>query len=177
MSILVQLALTFAGVAFFSIGGASALIPEFYRQVVAVRGWMGDVDFAHMVALAQVAPGPNMLIVSLIGWRVAGVPGLLVSTAAIVGPPSLIAFFVGRALDRLKGAAWLAAAKAGLAPVVVGLMMASGLVTAQAANASILPWLITAGSALFMYLARRNPLWVIAGGAVLGVAASRLGWM
>ena len=177
MSILVQLALTFLGVAFFSIGGASALIPEFHRQIVAVRGWMTDADFAHMVALAQVAPGPNMLIVSLIGWRIAGAPGLLVSTAAIVGPPSLIAFGVGRALDQLKGAAWLAAAKAGLAPGVVGLMMASGLVTAQAANNSALPWLITAASALFMYLARRNPLWVIAGGAILGVAGSRLGFM
>lgn len=177
MSLLVQLALTFLGVAFFSIGGASALIPEFHRQVVAVRGWMGDSDFAHLVALAQVAPGPNMLIVSLIGWRVAGVPGLLVSTAAIVGPPSLIAFAVGRALDRLKGADWVAAAKSGLAPVVVGLMMASGLVTAQAANVSALAWGITLASALFMYLARRNPLWVIAGGALVGVAASRAGWM
>ena len=105
MTILVQLALTFLGVAFFSIGGASALIPEFYRQIVGIRGWMTASDFAHMVALAQVAPGPNMLIVSLIGWRVAGVPGMLVSTIAIVGPPSLIAFGVGRALDRLKDAA------------------------------------------------------------------------
>jgi chromate transporter len=74
MTILVQLALTFLGVAFFSIGGASALIPEFHRQIVGIRGWMTDADFAHMVALAQVAPGPNMLIVSLIGWRVAGFP-------------------------------------------------------------------------------------------------------
>ena len=56
MTILVQLALTFLGVAFFSIGGASALIPEFFRQIVGVRGWMTASDFAHMVALAQVAP-------------------------------------------------------------------------------------------------------------------------
>lgn len=177
MSILIQLALTFLGVAFFSIGGASALIPEFHRQVVGVRGWLTDADFAHMVALAQVAPGPNMLIVSLIGWRVAGAPGLLVSTIAIVGPPSIIAFAVGRVLDRLRNAAWLTAAKSALGPVVVGLMMASGLVTAQVANQSAAPWLITVAAALFMYKVRRNPLWVIAGGAILGVALSRLGLM
>lgn len=175
MTILVQLALTFLGVAFFSIGGASALIPEFYRQIVGIRGWMTDSDFAHMVALAQVAPGPNMLIVSLIGWRVAGVPGMLVSTIAIVGPPSLIAFAVGRAMDRLKDAAWLSAVKGALAPVVVGLMMASGLITAQAANHSAFLWVITGASALFMYVLRRNPLWVIGGGALLGIAAARLG--
>lgn len=175
MTILVQLALTFLGVAFFSIGGASALIPEFYRQIVGIRGWMTDSDFAHMVALAQVAPGPNMLIVSLIGWRVAGVPGMLVSTIAIVGPPSLIAFAVGRAMDRLKDAAWLSAVKGALAPVVVGLMMASGLITAQAANHSAFLWVITGASALFMYVLRRNPLWVIGGGALLGIAAARFG--
>jgi chromate transporter len=175
MTILVQLALAFLGVAFFSIGGASALIPEFHRQIVSVRGWMTDADFAHMVALAQVAPGPNMLIVSLIGWRVAGVPGMLVSTVAIVGPPSLIAFAVGRALDRLKDAAWLAAVKGALAPTVVGLMMASGLVTAQAANTAAFLWVLTVAAAVFMYVLRRNPLWVIAGGAIAGIAAGRLG--
>lgn len=175
MSLLIQLALTFLGVAFFSIGGASALIPEFYRQVVTVRGWMTASDFAHMVALAQVAPGPNMLIVSLIGWRVGGVPGMLVSTIAIVGPPSLIAFGVGRALDRLKDAVWLSAVKGALAPVVVGLMMASGLVTAQAANHAAFLWVLTAASAVFMYILRRNPLWVIGGGALFGIAAARLG--
>jgi chromate transporter len=175
MTIVVQLGLMFLGVAFFSIGGASALIPEFYRQVVSLRGWMTAADFAHMVALAQVAPGPNMLIVSLIGWRVGGVPGMLVSTVAIVGPPSVLAFAVGRGLDRLKDAAWLSAVKGALGPVVVGLMMASGLVTAQAANHTAILWGLTAAAAVFMYLLRRNPLWVIAGGAILGIAFSRLG--
>lgn len=175
MTILVQLALTFLGVAFFSIGGASALIPEFYRQIVTVRGWMSGADFAHMVALAQVAPGPNMMFVSLIGWRVAGVPGMLVSTVAIVGPPSVIAFAVGRVLNRLKDAAWLSAVKGALAPIVVGLMMASGLVTAQAANYADFLWVLTAVAAAFMYVLRRNPLWVIAGGALAGIALTRLG--
>ena len=175
MTLVLQLALMFVGVAFFSIGGASALIPEFYRQVVSVRGWMSGTDFAHMVALAQVAPGPNLLIVSLIGWRVAGIPGMLVSTIAIVGPPSLLAFGVGRVLDRLKDAAWLSAVKGALAPVVVGLMMASGLVTAQAANHAAILWALTGVAAVFMYVLRRNPLWVISGGALLGIGFGRLG--
>lgn len=175
MNLVLQLALSFLGVAFFSIGGASALIPEFHRQIVGEHGWLSDSDFAHMVALAQVAPGPNMLIVSLIGYRVAGVPGLLASTLAIVGPPSVIAFSVGRVLGRLQEARWLAAVKTGLAPVVVGLMLASGLITAQAANHSAVAWGLTGASAIFMYAVKRNPLWVIGGGALVGVAASRAG--
>jgi chromate transporter len=118
-----------------------------------------------------------MLIVSLIGWRVAGLPGLLVSTVAIVGPPSLLAFAVGRALGRLKDAAWLGVVKAALAPVVVGLMLASGLITAQAANHSAVGWVLTGLSAVFMYAVKRNPLWVIGGGALLGIAAGRAGLM
>ena len=177
MSLLGQLAVTFLSVAFFSIGGASALIPEFHRQVVGVRGWMSDSDFAHLVALAQVAPGPNMLIVSLLGLRVGGTPGLLISTLAIVGPPSVLAFFAGRAMHKLKDAAWLAAVKGALAPVVVGLMLASGLVTAQAANQSAFAWALTGASAIFMYALKRNPLWVIGGGALLGIAAGRAGLM
>ncbi|MFZ9501409.1 MAG: chromate transporter [Beijerinckiaceae bacterium] len=177
MSILAQLAVAFLSVAFFSIGGASALIPEFHRQIVGVRGWMSDADFAHLVALAQVAPGPNMLIVSLLGLRIAGGPGLLGSTLASVGPPSVLAFFVGRGMHKVKDAAWLAAVKGALAPVVVGLMVASGLVTAQAANHSAVAWGLTAASAVFMFSLKRNPLWVIGGGALLGIAAGRAGLM
>jgi chromate transporter len=100
---------------------------------------------------------------------------MLVATVAIVGPPSFIAFAVGRGIDRLKDAAWLSAVKGALAPVVVGLMMASGLITAQAANYAPLLWVLTAVSAVFMYTLRRNPLWVIGGGAILGIASARLG--
>ena len=105
----------------------------------------------------------------------ARLPGLLVSTLAIVGPPSVIAFFVGRGLDRLRDAPWLAAVKSALAPVVVGLMLASGVITAQAANNSALAWAMTAGAALFMYATKRNPLYVIGAGALLGIAAGRAG--
>ncbi len=167
----------FFSTAFFAIGGASALIPEFHRQIVENYGLMNDAQFASSVALAQLAPGPNMLMVSFIGWQVAGLPGLLVSTFAIVGPPSLLAFGVGRAMERVKDSPVLKAIKVSLAPIVVGMMVASGLITAQAAGHDAVGYGLTAASAAFMLMFRRNPLWVICAGGLIGVAAGRLGLM
>jgi chromate transporter len=163
--------------AFFSIGGASALIPEFHRHIVDVNGWMTDASFARAVGLAQIAPGPNMLLVSLIGWNVAGVPGLLISTLAIIGPPGLLAFTVGRLLDRLQGKSWLKALKEAFGPIVVGLMLASGLVTSRAADHDLVGYGLTLVSIVFITRLKRNPLWVIAFGAAVGILAYRLGWM
>ncbi len=167
----------FLSTAVFAIGGASALIPEFHRQIVDNYALMTNAQFASAVALAQLAPGPNMLIVSFIGWQVAGLPGLLVSTFAIVGPPSLLAFGVGRVMGGVKDSPVLAAVKVSLAPIVVGMMVASGLVTAQAAGHGLAGYALTAAAGAFMLLFARNPLWVIGAGALLGILANRLGWM
>lgn len=173
---LVGLFTAFLTAAFFSIGGASALIPEFHRQIVDLNGWMNDADFVRSVALAQIAPGPNMLIVSLIGWHVAGLVGLVVSTLAILGPPSVLALVVGRGLHRLSGATWLKVVKTSLGPVVVGLMLASGLITSRAADHDIAGVALTLGAGAFAIFVKRNLLWVIAGGAITGLAGYHLGF-
>ncbi len=167
----------FSTVSLFAVGGASALLPEFHRQIVENYHLMDDRGFAHSVVLSQLAPGPNMLLVSFIGWQVGGLPGLLVSTFAIVGPSSFLAFSVGRMLERRKDALWVKAVKTALAPIVVGLTLASGLVTARAADHDLIAVALTAGSAAFMIAYRRNPLWVIAAGATVGVLAYRMGAM
>lgn len=172
-----QVAFTFLGVALLSIGGGSVLIPEFHRQIVDIHNWLGDDEFVRVVTLAQIAPGPNMLVVSLLGLKIAGIPGLLASTLAIVGPPGVLAFLVGRVAERLRNAPWFGAIRRALAPCVVGLTLASGVITAQVADHDWVGILITAAAAMFMFLLKRNPLWVIAGGALAGIAAHRLGLM
>jgi len=170
-----ELALIFSTVALLSMGGANALVPEFHRQIVGLRGWMSGSEFAHMLALAQIAPGPNMLVVSLIGFKVGGVAGLLASTLGLVAPTGTLAFFAGRALTKLQKAWWLGPVKAGLAPVVVGLMLASGTVIARAANHEWTGYILTAATAVFIYFTRRNPLWAILAGAAAGVIGARMG--
>ena len=78
-----QIAITFATLSLLAVGGANAVVPDMHRQVVETLGWMDNATFANLFAIAQAAPGPNVLVVSLIGWHVAGFAGLLVATVGV----------------------------------------------------------------------------------------------
>ena len=168
---------TFSTASLFAIGGPSALIPEFHRQIVEQLGLMTDEGFVHSVVLSQLAPGPNMLFISFIGWQVAGLAGLFASTVALIAPTGALAFAVGRVMEGRRDAAWVKAVKSSLAPIVVGLTVASALVTTRAADHDPVGLALTAASAAFMTFFRRNPLWVIGAGALVGIVAHRAGWM
>jgi chromate transport protein ChrA len=75
LPIIFEIALYFAGLSLVAIGGASAVIPDLYRHLVQTNAWMTGQEFAALIALAQAAPGPNVLIVALLGWKLAGIPG------------------------------------------------------------------------------------------------------
>lgn len=172
---LAGLAATFALTSIMAIGGANAVVPDIHRQVVDVYGWMDGATFAQLFAIAQVAPGPNVLIVSLIGWKVAGWAGLAVATLAMIAPSSLIAFAAGRGLSNRANAPWVKAAKAGLAPIAVGLIAASGFVMARAADTSPALGAATLGAAALVYFSRANPLWAIAAAAIAAIGLARAG--
>jgi chromate transporter len=96
-SALAALALLFGQLSLLAVGGVNTVLPEMQRQVVQVHRWMKPGEFAALFALAQAAPGPNMLVSTLIGWRVAGLPGALVATLSLYGPSSLLTFVASRA--------------------------------------------------------------------------------
>jgi chromate transporter len=166
---LLTLAGYFALLSLFAIGGANAALPEMHRLAVEVMHWMNDQQFANMYAIAQVTPGPNVIIVTLIGYHVAGLLGALVATLAMCGPTCIFAFFVGHVWDRFKDAPWRVAIQAALVPVSVGLIGASAVVVTRAAAHSYVTIAITAAAALVTYSIRLNPLWVFAAAALLGL--------
>lgn len=173
--VLLQLALSFAALSLVSIGGANVVVPEIHRQVVEQFAWMDNTTFSNLFAIAQAAPGPNVLLVSLIGWHVAGAAGLAVATIAILLPSGVLAFVAGRLVARWADTRWIAIAKAGLVPVAVGLILASGIVMARAADHDALGVMITAATATFVLLSDRNPLWALATAMAIGIGAARLG--
>ena len=166
---LAALAALFAQLSLLAIGGANALMPEMQRQVLA-HGWMTASEFAALFALAQAAPGPNMLVVTLVGWRVAGLAGALTATAAFVVPTGLLTYAVARVWQTFREAPWRKAIQAGLTPVTVGLVMAAAVLLCRAAVLD-LPLLLVALAAAGVLLATRlHPLWLLGAGAVLGAA-------
>jgi chromate transporter len=166
---LLTLAGYFALLSLFAIGGANAALPEMHRLAVEVMHWMSDRQFADMFAIAQVTPGPNVIVVTLIGYHVAGLMGALVATLAMCGPTCVFAFFVSRAWDRFKDAPWRMAIQAALVPVSIGLIGASAAVVASATAQSGVAVAVTALSAVVTYTVRVNPLWIFAGAALLGL--------
>lgn len=138
---LLTLAGYFAVMSLFAIGGANSAVPEMQRVAVEVEGWMTARQFSDIFAIAQVTPGPNVIIVTLIGYHVAGLVGALVATLAMCGPTSLFAFYVGRIWERFKDAPWRGAMQAGLLPISVGLIAASAVVVASATAHNFVAWL------------------------------------
>src|SRR5204863_9654575 len=121
---------TFGLMSLFAVGGANSAIPEMHRIAVDVHHWMDEKQFADIFAISQLSPGPNVLIVTLIGYAVAGVGGALVATLAMCVPTAVLAYCVSRLLTRSSQSRWPAIIQAALVPLSVGLMGASGLILA-----------------------------------------------
>lgn len=174
LNLLGQMAATFIVLSLMSFGGMVAVIPEMHHQLVEVHGWLNDATFANLFAIAQVAPGPNAMVVSLIGWKIAGWPGLLVATLAYMGPTSILAVAAARAIVRYEDTATLRALKLGLIPVATGLLVAGGIVLARVADTDWRGVLFSLCGAVFAVMTERNPLWLMLGVAAAGGALGAL---
>jgi chromate transporter len=161
---------TFGLMSLFAVGGANSAVPEMHRIAVDVRHWMSDTQFADIFAISQLSPGPNVLIVTLIGYSVAGVAGALAATLAMCGPTAILAYYVSRLLQRASQSRWPAIIQAALVPLSIGLMGASGLILALTSDRSWMAALVTATAAVLAFATRLNPFWLLLAGGVLGFA-------
>jgi chromate transporter len=166
---LVEVALYFMLLSIFSVGGLPSVMPEMQRYVVEVKDWMSPAEFMQAFAVGQAAPGPNMLIVSLVGWHLAGLTGALVALAAMCGPAAVLAWFVTDLWDRFKDSPWRLAIQRAIAPIVVAMILSGGAVIATPdATPDWRLWLIAAATAAGMLATKINPLWFLAAGGALG---------
>ncbi len=167
---LFTLAWTFGVMSLLAVGGANSTIPEMHRVTVDVNHWMSNSQFADMFAISQLSPGPNVLIVTLIGYHVAGIAGAATATFAMCGPSAVLAYYVSTIMKRSSHSPWPALLQAALVPLSIGLMCASGLILALASNHSWIAAAITLTSAVLALLIRLNPLWMLMAGGILGFA-------
>ncbi|MGY8661656.1 chromate transporter [Bradyrhizobium sp. UFLA05-109] len=161
---------TFGLMSLFAVGGAAAAVPEMHRIAVDVHHWMTDKQFADAFAISQLSPGPNVLIVTLIGYAVAGIPGALAATLAMCLPTALLAYYVSRLLNRPSQSRWPAMIQVALVPLSIGLMAASALILAQSTTHTVIAALLMACVAVLASVSRINPLWLLLAGGVLGFA-------
>jgi chromate transporter len=167
---LLSLAAIFSQLSLLAFGGGNTILPEMQRQVVQVHDWMTKADFSALFALAQAAPGPNMMVVTLIGWHVAGWPGVLVTSIAKFGPSSLVTILALHAWERFKDRPWRRYVQIGLVPITAGLVSASAMLIAEASDGTAVLVGVTVAVALVSYRTKLHPLWLLAAGALIGLS-------
>jgi chromate transporter len=164
---LVLLAYHFALFSLFAVGGGvSMLIPQMHQEFVLQYHWLDERTFAELLAVSQAAPGPNFLLIPLIGFRVASWPGAAVSMIAFLIFPVTITFIVGRILHQRENE-WIARFRRAFRPVTAGLWIASGLVVAVATDHAPIPIILTLAVAAISLAIDISPVWwCLAAGAI-----------
>lgn len=167
--IVASLFFEFVLLSFVAFGGATALLPEMHRVVVEHHQWLDDTTFTHLYAIAQAAPGPNVLVVTLIGWKVAGLAGALVATVAMCLPMSVLIYLLIDRWESFAGRRWQKAISLGVAPLAVGLVFSGATLIAQAAGLGLAAWALLLLTVVVNLKTRTHPLWLIGLGALLGL--------
>ena len=167
-----QLFANFLVLSFLAIGGAITTTPEMHRYLVTERGWLDDAQFTSSIAIAQAAPGPNVLFVAVLGWNVAGPLGALATMAGILIPSTALSLWATRWGHARRATRGVRAFTSGMAPLTIGLLLATGWILAGPASGHAGAMLLVVATALVMIKTRLSPMWAVGAGAVAGA----LGW-
>ena len=162
-----------------SVGGAITTAPDMHRYLVQERAWLSDPQFSASVAIAQAAPGPNVLFVALMGWNVGlnagGVSlaalGVVLAMVGILLPSCTLTYLAAQWGHRNRELRGVRAFKQGMAPIVIALLVATGWVLATGAKPHLRDaplWAVALASALIVWRTRIHLLWLLGAGAALG---------
>jgi chromate transporter len=171
MSQLPALIWVFTYLSILTVGGGLAAFPELKSLTVGRYHWLTETQLIHLYSLGQIAPGPNMMMVTTVGERVAGVAGALVVVIAFFGPTGLLTLGTGRLWLRLEGWRWRDSIQRGIAPVAIGLLLAG---TISLARGALTGWTGVAVAAVVFALllaTRINPAVLVVCGAAVGLFA------
>ena len=161
--------LHFVALWFVAIGGPSTILPDIHRYLVEVHHLLTSAQFAEIYALAQVAPGPNVMYVTLIGWYLAGWKGAAATTIPLLVPATTLTMLVGHLNKRYPSAPIGRAVRRGLTPITLGLMFASATILMRTVNHDWRGYLLTLLTVVVVLRKSWNPLWLLAAGALAGV--------
>ena len=154
---------------FIAVGGPSTILPDIHRYVVEVHHLLTNREFAEIYTLAQVAPGPNVMYVTLLGWHLAGWAGVAATTIPLLIPASTLTLLVSHLNERYPNAVIFRAVRRGLTPITIGLMFASATILMRAVNHDWRGYLITLATVALVLRKSWSPLWLLGAGALAGL--------
>jgi chromate transporter len=151
-----------------AVGGAMATAPDMHRYLVVEHGWLNDAQFTSSIAIAQAAPGPNLLFVAVLGWNVAGLAGTLATMLGILIPSTTLAITATRWGSQRRDSRGVRAFTAGMAPLTLGLLLATGYVLTEPSRHSAGALALVAITVLAVGRFNVSPIWMVALGALVG---------
>jgi len=169
----------YASLSLLCVGGAITTAPDMHRFLVQEKAWLTDPQFSASIAIAQAAPGPNVLFTALMGWNVGlnagglwtAALGMALCLGGIMLPSSVLVYLTAQWSHRNRDLRAVRAFKQGMAPLVVALLVATGWILATAngyAWANWPAWAVTLVTTLVVWRTRVHLLWLLGAGAVLG---------
>jgi len=180
--IYLELLWSFCQIGLFSIGGGYAAMPLIQHQVVDVHPWLTMTQFADIMAIAEMTPGPIAInSATFVGIQVAGLSGALVATAGCVLPSCVIVMTLAYIYYRYRGLTMVQGVLAGLRPAVVAMIASAGIsliilsffgqrsLPADLSGINCLSVLIFGAGLFILRKWKVNPIYVMAGAGVLGV--------
>ncbi|MBT8550281.1 chromate transporter [Polynucleobacter paneuropaeus] len=168
MSTLITLFLKFSAFSLIAFGGVNALLPVLLELAVHQEHWLDLQTFSDYFAIAQAAPGPNFMTVTLIGWHVSGLLGAFMATFAIIWPAGILVFFLQRFILKMQDPMKKKVVQYAAATLAIGLVLSSALEIALQINHGLMAYLLSALTIAIVLLTRWHPLYLIALGALLG---------
>ncbi len=169
MSMLLSLFLKLSMFSMIAFGGVNALLPELLNLAVNQEQWIDLQTFSDYFAIAQAAPGPNFMTVTLLGWHIYGIIGALVATFAIVWPSSILIFFLQRFILGIKDPIKKKSIQYAAAALAIGLVLSSAWEIALQINHGFAAYLLTIATIGLTLFTRWHPLYLIAIGGALGL--------
>jgi chromate transporter len=158
----------FLSLSIFATGGGMALASDMHRYVVEEHGYLTHTQFVNSIALAQAAPGPNILFVTVMGWQMAGLPGALATTLGLSLPALVFPVLISRASRLAQFNRLIRALQRGLGPIALGLMGATCYLLARQAPGPWLGLVFIAVAVALLTLTRLPPVVVIAAAGAVG---------
>ncbi|MFZ9069704.1 MAG: chromate transporter [Burkholderiaceae bacterium] len=166
--LILEIFLRFLLLSLLATGGALSLAPAMHKYLVVQKGLITDTQFIGSIALAQSAPGPNVLFVTVLGWQAAGFWGALAMTVGCLIPSAVLAVYAGRKIVSNPNSFWMRGLREGLAPIAIGLTFATAVVLLKPWITEWRVWLLTIASISVAYFTRLAPIYLIAVGAAIG---------
>jgi chromate transporter len=168
VSILVSLFLKLSAFSLVAFGGVNAILPVLFDLAVNQEHWIDVQTFSDYFAIAQAAPGPNFMTVTLIGWHIYGVFGALLATFAIAWPSSILIYFLQRFIMGMKNPLSKKTIQYSAAALAIGLVLSSAWEISLHINQSLPAYLLTIGTIAITFFTRWHPLYLIVIGGALG---------